>query len=438
MSVWAQIAVSLVVAAVATVLAALYVPAALPLIERAGLVQPLTQLGVLPPAGEAAPGGDGRAGAAPGDQAARGNASGAGAPGGGSAPDGGTRAGGGASPGGGAPGGGPPGGAGGRGGPPGGGGPTAVVADEPALRVMNDIVTAIGSARAARSVILSAEVGGRIVALKVASGDYVEAGTVVAELDDEAARIALDRAALVADDARATRDRIAQLRASGSATDLQTREAELALQTAELALREAEFDLGRHRITAPISGWVGILAADEGNRIMAGDEITRIDDRSSLIVDFRVPERVVSSLSPGDPLAATPLAEPDREIAGTIEALDNRVDEASRTLLVRAAIGNADDRLRPGMAFLISLAFTGDSHPAVDPLAIQWGSDGAYVWAVRDAKALRLPVRILQRGTDAVLIEADFLPGDLVVTEGVQALRPGADVAPRPADQPKT
>jgi RND family efflux transporter MFP subunit len=411
MSVWGQILVSLVVVAVATVLAALYVPAALPLIERAGLVQPLTQLGVLAPAGEAAPEGAGQ----PGGAQAAGGRPGQGQGGGGGAPGGGA-----------------------RGGPPGGGGPTAVVADEPAQRVMNDIVTAIGSARAARSVILSAEVGGRIVALNVASGDYVEAGTVVAELDDEAARIVLDRAALVADDARATRDRVAQLRASGSATDLQTREAELALQTAELALREAEFDLERHRITAPISGWVGILAADAGNRIAPGDEITRIDDRSSLIVDFRVPERVVSSLSPGDPLAATPLAEPDREIAGTIEALDNRVDEASRTLLVRAAIGNADDRLRPGMAFLIALAFTGDSHPAVDPLAIQWGSDGAYVWAVRDAKALRLPVRILQRGTDAVLIEADFLPGDLVVTEGVQALRPGADVAAQPAAQPKT
>jgi RND family efflux transporter MFP subunit len=410
MSVWAQILMSLVAVAVATVLAALYVPAALPLIERAGLVQPLTELGVLPGAETAAAPGAGKPDAAQGGR-----------------------------PGQVAPGAGAPGGSGGaRGGPPGGGGPTPVVADAPQDRVMNDIVTAIGSARAARSVILSAEVGGRIMALNVASGDFVEAGTVVAELDDEAARIALDRASLVAEDARATRDRVAQLRASGSATDLQTREAELALQTAELALREAEFDLGRHRITAPISGWVGILVADEGNRVSANDEITRIDDRSSLIVDFRVPERIVSSLAPGDVVAATPLAEPDREIAGTIEALDNRVDEASRTLLVRAAIGNSDDRLRPGMAFLISLAFTGDSHSSVDPLAIQWGSDGAYVWAVRDAKALRLPVRILQRATDAVLIEADFLPGDLVVTEGVQALRPGADVAARPAEQPKT
>lgn len=407
MSVWVQILMSLIAVAVATVLAAIYVPAALPLIERAGLIQPLTQLGVL--SGTEAQAAQG-AGQTTGPNDGRPGQGGGQGPGGGAA----------------------------RGGPPGAGGPTVVVAAAPEDRVMNDIVTSIGSARAARSVILSAEVGGRIRALNVASGEYVKAGTVVAELDSDAARIAVDRAALVADDERATRDRIAQLRGSGSATDLQMREAELALQTAELAQREAEFELGQHQVIAPISGWVGILAADVGNQISANDEITRIDDRSSLIVDFRVPERIVSTLAPGDALAATPLAEPDRELAGTIVALDNRVDEASRTLLVRAAIGNADDRLRPGMAFLISLGFSGDRYPAVDPLAIQWGSDGAYVWAVRDAKALRLPIRILQRGTDAVLIQAEFLPGDLVVTEGVQALRPGADVSPQPNAQPKT
>jgi RND family efflux transporter MFP subunit len=141
-----------------------------------------------------------------------------------------------------------------------------------------------------------------------------------------------------------------------------------------------------------------------------------------------VPERIVSRLAPGDPVSAAPLADPAQDLTGKISALDNRVDETSRTLLVQAAIANGDDRLRPGMALRISLAFTGASHPAVDPLAIQWGADGAYVWAVRDGKALRLPVRILQRNSDAVLVEGGFQPGDLVVTEGVQTLRAGAEV----------
>jgi multidrug efflux pump subunit AcrA (membrane-fusion protein) len=53
---------------------------------------------------------------------------------------------------------------------------------------------------------------------------------------------------------------------------------------------------------------------------------------------------------------------------------------------------------------------------------------------VRDGKALRLPIRILQRNSDAVLVEGDFQSGDLVVTEGVQALRPGSEVQLAPQD----
>lgn len=113
---------------------------------------------------------------------------------------------------------------------------------------------------------------------------------------------------------------------------------------------------------------------------------------------------------------------------GRIVAVDNRVDESSRTLRVQATIGNAEDRLRAGMAFQINLVFTGADYPAVDPLAIQWGAEGAFVWVVRAGKAERVPITILQRTAEAVLIEAAFEPADLVVTEGVQALRPGVEV----------
>lgn len=56
------------------------------------------------------------------------------------------------------------------------------------------------------------------------------------------------------------------------------------------------------------------------------------------------------------------------------------------------------------------------------------GAEGAFVWVVRGGHAARLPIRILQRNADTVLIEAALEPGDLVVTEGVQALRPDAEV----------
>ncbi len=315
----------------------------------------------------------------------------------------------------------------GAGGPP--GGPVAVVAVPPENVARNDVVETIGTGRAVRSVVLAPEVAGQIAELAVRAGDFVEQGQLIVALDARAAQIALDRAGLTLADARATAARLARLQNSGAATELQLQEADLALRTAELALREAEFDLSRRRITAPIAGWVGFLAAEAGDQVGPGDVLTQIDDRTSLIVEFRLPERVVGTIAAGDSVTAAPLARPDEDLTGIVTALDNRVDEVNRTLRVQAALANPEDRLRAGMAFSIRVRLTGAVHPAVDPLAIQWGRDGAYVWVVRADKSERLPVTIVQRGSDAVLLRADFQPGDLVVTEGVQNLRPGGDVA---------
>ncbi|MDR5651477.1 efflux RND transporter periplasmic adaptor subunit [Ruixingdingia sedimenti] len=309
----------------------------------------------------------------------------------------------------------------------------AMVRAEPARAVpLTDRVAAIGSARPVRAVALAPEVSGQIADLPVASGQHVAAGTVIVRLESAAQQIAADRAALMLEDARATAERLRRLRATGAATDLQAQEAELGLRAAELSLREAEFALSQRQVVAPISGWVGILSVEPGDLVSAGTELTTIDDRSSLIVDFRVPERVVGRLAVGDGVQASPLARAGQGLPARVSAIDNRVDEASRTLRVQAALANADDSLRPGMAFAIAIDLPADSYPAVDPLAIQWSGDGSFVWLVREGKAAQLPVRIVQRNADAVLIEADLAPGDLVVTEGVQALRPGAPVTVAP------
>ncbi len=310
-----------------------------------------------------------------------------------------------------------------------GGGPTPVIAAEARRLPLVDVVTTVGSARGAQSVTLAPEVSGRLLALRVTPGDRVAVGDVMAELDAEAASLAVQKARLVLEDARATRQRLERLAASGATTALQKQDAELALRTAELASQAAERDLADHRLTAPIAGVVGLIDVDVGDLVSPSTSLTRIEDRSSLIVDFRVPERAASRIAVGDRVEASLIATPSPPITGRIIAVDNAVDPASRTLRAQARIDNADDSLRPGMAFRMTLSFTGKDYPAVDPLAIQWGSDGAYLWIVRQGKAQDLPIRILQRNADSVLIDAALEPGDLVVTEGVQALRPGAEVA---------
>jgi RND family efflux transporter MFP subunit len=104
------------------------------------------------------------------------------------------------------------------------------------------------------------------------------------------------------------------------------------------------------------------------------------------------------------------------------------VDSASGTFEVQASIPNTDDSLRAGMAFTVTMNFPGDSFPAVDPLAVQWGSDGAYVWTDKNGKAEQVKVRIVQRNTENVLVAGDLKAGDPIITEGISGLHPGAAI----------
>ena len=197
---------------------------------------------------------------------------------------------------------------------------------------------------------------------------------------------------------------------------------------AELALREAELRLQRRNIIAPISGVVGLIAVDKGNYVTAATELVTIDDRSTIIVEFWVPERFANQIAINQPIEATALANPSKVYKGFISGVDSRIEAASRTLPVEASLDNASDSLRPGMSFNLRLSFAGQRFPAVDPLAIQWDSIGSYVWRIVEGKAQRVPVTVIQRNPESVLVDGDVAVGDQIITEGLLTLRPGAQV----------
>jgi RND family efflux transporter MFP subunit len=312
----------------------------------------------------------------------------------------------------------------------GGGAPQVVVAEVEEANAGGRI-SAIGDGQALRSVAVTPLAAGRVAEIAAASGRRLAAGDLIARLDEDSEEIGVARAELAVGDAETTLERLERLRGTGAATEVQLREAQLALERARLELRDAALALERRRVTAPFDGVVGIIAAEPGQQVTTTSEIATLDDRSRILVDFRVPERWVGALQVGDPLEATALARPALPIPAEVHALDNRIDQASRTLRVQAIIENEDDLLRAGMAFRIALTIRGDAHPAVDPLAIQWSSEGAFVWAVRGERAARVPVRIVQRSSERVLVAGAIEPGERVVVEGVQRLRDGMEVAVR-------
>lgn len=308
----------------------------------------------------------------------------------------------------------------------GGAAATLVVVQAVTIGKVNDRLSALGTGDAIQSVTVMPQVSGTLAEIAIKSGDRVEKGQVIARLESEEQRIARDQAQVALRSATEKNELYANLKSAVSRID--AFDAAIALEAAELALASADLEFRRREIVAPITGVAGIVTVNPGDNVTTSTAIATLDDRSELLVDFWVPERFAPVVKVGQPLTATPVARPGKLYEGSVAAVDNRIDEASRTLRIRARIGNENDDLRAGMAFTVAMSFDGERYPAVDPLSVQWDSDGSFVWRVTDGKAEKVAVRIVQRNPDAVLVEAELAEGDRVVTEGIQRVRAGRPV----------
>lgn len=306
-------------------------------------------------------------------------------------------------------------------------GPPIVVAVAAGEGTANARLDAIGSGQAMNSVTVMPQGNGVIRKLSVKPGDRVKAGQLLAQLDNEAEILARDKAAVTLKGSLETKRTYDGSKAS--ITRLQQFTAGVTAEEAELELNIAEANLKKRDILAPADGVSGIVQVSLGAYVTSSTPIVVLDDRSALLVDFYVPEHFISYLKPGMPLDATTIAFPGKVFNGEISAVDNQMDVVSRTIRVRARIENADDSLRGGMSFKVTLRFEGETYPAVDPLAVQWDGEGPYVWRLGpEDKVEKVRGAIVEREADRVLFKSELKKGDRIVTEGVQRLRPGMAV----------
>lgn len=320
----------------------------------------------------------------------------------------------------------------GPGGPGGGRGAagraTNVITTPVALATINDTLTAIGEGTPVRSVTITAATAGELAEVAVRPGQVVERGAVIARFDDEAEQIEQAGAELAVADAQATLSRTRSLASGSLVATTALSAAQLAADNAELSRRNAQVALARRTVTSPISGTVGLIRVSAGNMVPAQTAITTIDDTSSILIDFWVPERYAAQLSLGMHVNVAAVALIGQSFTGDVTAIDNRIDPASRTLQVQAEIPNPDGMLRAGMGLTVSMDFPGEQYPTVNPLAILWSAQGSYVWKYDNGTARRVMAEIVQRNSDGVLVRADLAPGDAIITEGILQLSDGAQV----------
>jgi RND family efflux transporter MFP subunit len=288
--------------------------------------------------------------------------------------------------------------------------------------------SAIGTGFALRSVTLRAPASGEITDLAITPGGRFSTGDVLMQLRDTDERLALALAEARLERATSERNRYRALQDTGAAATARFEEAETDFKVARIAVEQARADLEDRTLRAPFDGVSGLASVEEGDRIVADDAISSYDDRSRILVEFDLPEALLSRVRIGLTVSAQTPAVEGRRFDGEVTAIDSRVETDTRTARVRAAIDNAGDLLRPGASFSIRLDLPGKSYPAVPELALQFSRGALQVWRVSDGTAEPVRVELVRRRDGQVIVDGPLTEGERIIVEGTQRLRPGIAV----------
>jgi len=310
------------------------------------------------------------------------------------------------------------------------GGPVMVEVGRVEKLTLEDDAQAVGSLRARQAVVLRPEVSGRIARLGFEDGQRVRSGQLLVQLDDTLQQAQLKQSLAQAGIARTNvqrnRELVAQNFVSQSALDQSV--ASLEVAEAQVALAQAQ--LARMRIVAPFDGVVGIRSVNLGDYVKDGADLVNIEDRSQMWVDFRLPERFVANVKPGQVVEVRLDAIAGQRFAGRIEALDSLVDANGRSLLVRARLDNPGGVLKSGLFARTRIVFARRENALVVPeeaLVPQGGKQ--FLVKVVDGpqgqRSQRIDARIGVRLPGKVEVLEGLSAGDLVVTAGQARLMRG-------------
>lgn len=314
------------------------------------------------------------------------------------------------------------------GGPP-PGAPVAVEVAAVRTVLLQEDAAAIGTLRSNESVVVRPEISGRISQINFVEGRPVQKGQLLVALDASvhAAEVQQAKAnlALAETNYKRTTELEREKFVSPNAKD----QALNALRVAQATLALADARLAKTEIRAPFAGVIGIRQVSVGDYVKEGQDLVTLEDISSLKVDFRLPELLLTDLKRGQTVEVASDALPGRTYAATLDAIDPLVDQNGRALILRARLKNTDGQLRPGM-FVRTRVILSERPRALtvpEEALIPVGAD-QYVFRVTADKAARVKVKTGLRRDAQVEITAGLQAGDVVVTAGQLKLRDGAAV----------
>jgi RND family efflux transporter MFP subunit len=312
---------------------------------------------------------------------------------------------------------------------------------------------ATGAVTALNSVDIRPQVASTITQVHIKEGQFVKAGELLFTLDartDEVnvakaqAQLEKDLASLADAQRQLTRskDLLAQNFVSQSAVDSSqtlVEGSQAVVSSDRAALAAAKVALGYNRIVAPGAGRAGAINVFPGSSVQpATSTLVTLTQIDPIAVGFNLPQRnlaeALRNLQSGRGAVTAVLPEGRGTLVGKLQFVDNNIDASSGTVKVKAVFDNRQQTLWPGAFVSVRLVVETLKDATVVPQAsLIQGPRGTIVYVVDDGgKAVARPIAVVQAaGTDAVV--TGVKPGERVVVDGRQNLRPGAPVAERAA-----
>ena len=308
-------------------------------------------------------------------------------------------------------------------------------------------IEVVGTLQAVCGADLAPEVSGLVSKINFKSGDEVKTGTLLVGLDASADLAKLQSLKATADLAEKTylRDLKQFKEQAISQATLDADAANLKSASAQVAQQQALVD--QKSIRAPFAGRLGIRAVDLGQYLNPGAKIVTLQALDPIFVDFYLPQKSIGEVAVGQQVSVKTDAFPDQSFAGTVSAINPKVDTSTRNVAVRAAIRNPKHLLLPGMFATTDIKIgQPKSYVTLPQTSISYNPYGNIVFLVekngltKDGKprltAMQKFVTTGETRGDQVAILKGVKPGDLVVTSGQIKLRNGTPIIVNNAIEP--